>query len=137
MEKLKYKYEIFKKAAKTLEHQVNELFNTQKKWDEWQKITYEDSVIKRFEYSYEMTWKYLKEYLESKHGIKVASPKTVFQESMKQNIFDEEKTNTLLSMVEDRNNTSHGYDEAIAKDIINRVPKYVSIMKFILQNVTP
>ena len=137
MEKLKYKYELLKKAYKTLEHQVNELFNTKRKLDVWEKITYEDSVIKRFEYSYEMTGKYLKEYLEAKHGIKVASPKTVFQESMKQNIFDEQKANTLLSMVEDRNNTSHGYDEAIAKDIINRVPRYVSIMNFILENVTP
>lgn len=111
MEKLELKYRVFKKAYKTLEHQLNKLLDPNKELFE--------SIFRR------------------KHGIKVASPKSVFQESMKQSIVDEEKTKILLSMVEDRNNTSHGYDEAIAKDIISRIPLYSKIMKFIIDKVTP
>jgi nucleotidyltransferase substrate binding protein (TIGR01987 family) len=99
-------------------------------------IAYRDSVIKRFEFCYDLTWKFLKLYLENVYGIEVASPKKVFLECIKQNLVPEDKSALLLEIVEARNNTSHTYDEEIAYEIAQKIPEYYQLLKRILNSLT-
>lgn len=77
-----------------------------------------DGVIQRFEFTFELLWKALKIYLENQ-GIIVKTPRDSFAEAFRINIISDEKI--FLDMLEDRNNTSHIYDEETAKKIFNRI----------------
>ena len=99
-------------------------------------IAYRDSLIKRFEISYDLTWKFLKSYLEKKYGISIASPKKVFQECFKQAITNETETRLLLDMADDRNSTTHTYNEALADDISLHISDYYNVISEIVAKIT-
>jgi len=88
----------------------------------------EQGLIQGFEFTFELSWKLLKDYLESKgfkdfHGSKDTF-KLAFQEGL---ISDGE---LWMEMIENRNRSSHTYDLNIAKQIISVViSKYVSKFK--------
>ncbi len=94
-----------------------------------------DSLIKRFEFCYELTWKFIKDYVEKFHDISIASPKKVFNECLKQNLTSLEETETLLNMVDDRNMTTHLYDEASTEEISQRIHHYFKVMNITIQRL--
>ena len=71
MEKLKRKLEDAKRALSTLEEVLGL---------EYSKIV-RDATIQRFEYTFEATWKLLKEFLQYREGIVCNSPKSCFREA--------------------------------------------------------
>ena len=81
----------------------------------------------------------LKEYLGSEHKINIiiSSPKAIFRESLNAKIISAEQFETLLGMVDDRNLTSHTYNEALAQEISERANKYYQIMHDIMQRCIP
>lgn len=83
-----------------------------------------DSAIKRFEIAFDLSWKFLKTYLEDIHGIIVASPKNTFREAHKLGII--EYDSIWLSMTDDRNQIAHIYKEALAEDIFARLPLFLN-----------
>jgi len=87
-----------------------------------------DSSIKRFELCVDLFWKVLKDFIAAKHGIFVASPKSVVRESLKQSIINENELLLLIKMIDDRNLTSHTYDEVLAEDILKRLPEFYTLM---------
>ena len=126
MERLNLKYEQLQQAYKQLKI-IIKLF-LEKKDNAVPKeelIIYQDSLIQRFEICFDLTWKYIKTYLEDIHGIVSRSPKFVLQESFKQNLFNEKTLKKFLSMVDDRNTTSHVYDEDTAEEIGKRIEEAV------------
>ncbi|NLI93458.1 MAG: nucleotidyltransferase [Peptococcaceae bacterium] len=78
-----------------------------------------DGLIQRFEFSYELAWKTTKLFLEDLGIVDVNSPKAVIKEAYAQKLVDDEK-NWLL-ILSDRNKTSHLYQEALAKEIAERI----------------
>ncbi len=68
-----------------------------------------DSVIKKFEYTFELTWKTIKAYLESEGYIDVASPKKILKQAFEINLIKNEEL--WANMLEDRNIAAHTYDE--------------------------
>lgn len=82
---------------------------------------YLDIVIKRFEFTYEMAWKALKRNL-SFLGIEAKSPRMVFKEAYIQNLIEDE--DVWLSMIEQRNISSHIYDEFEIRDILDKTESY-------------
>jgi len=99
----------------------------------------EQGLIQGFEFTFELSWKLLKDYLESKgfkdfHGSK-DTLKLAFQEGL---ITDGE---LWMEMIENRNRSSHTYDLNIAKQINSAVittyfPKFKELsekMNFYLQ----
>jgi nucleotidyltransferase substrate binding protein (TIGR01987 family) len=74
-----------------------------------------DAGVQRFEYTFEVLWKLLKEYLSYKEGIVCNSPKSCFREAFSVGILSEEETVSFIQMTDDRNLTSHTY----LGDIIN------------------
>lgn len=85
-----------------------------------------DACIKRFEFSIELFWKTLKIIMESK-GAQLSFPKEVLQAAYQAGLIDHEKI--WLAMVNDRNQTSHTYDEDLADEIYQHIKKYFPIMK--------
>jgi len=125
MEKLKRKLEISKKALDTLE----EILNV-----EPSKIV-RDATIQRFEYNFEAIWKLLKEYLFYKEGIVCNSPKSCFREAFSVGLLTEEETALFLQMTDDRNLTSHTYDEEIAENLYKRVRNHFELMLTLFKRI--
>lgn len=65
---------------------------------------YLDILVKRFEFSYEMSWKVLKRYL-SFVGIEVQNPGSCFKEAYQQGLLQDEEI--WLRMIEQRNLSAH------------------------------
>lgn len=83
-----------------------------------------DSIIQRFEFVTELSWKLMKKYLDENLVLEVYSPRSVIKESYKQDLI--ENGELWLDILEDRNLTSHTYDENTANRIKNNiVNKYV------------
>jgi len=80
-----------------------------------------DLIVKRFEFTYEMSWKALKRYLDFL-GIEAKSPRGVFKEAYAQGILKDERI--WLDMVEQRNISSHIYDEFEIREILTKVDKF-------------
>ena len=96
-----------------------------------------DSLIKRFEFSFDTMWKYLKEYLKEirKTEVQYPSPNRVFRKSYEQKLISEQKLNILLDATTDRNLTSHTYNEKLAEQISKRISEYYDTMKSIIDKL--
>ncbi len=95
------------------------------------------SLVKHFELTYDLLWKYIREYLKLKHGIIQNSPRSVFHECLKQNISSIEETNTLLAMIESRNMSTHIYDIDTAEEVSSVIPNYYALLSILLSRIAP
>ena len=75
---------------------------------------------KRFEYTYESMWKAVKEFLRLR-GIICNSPKSCFNELIKEGLISEDYEETLSLMVKIRNLLVHIYDEESAKSLYEQL----------------
>lgn len=125
MEKLKLRSETAIKALKTLEEIVDEPYST----------IIRDASIKRFEYSFDIFWKVIKDYLRVKEGIECSSPKSCFREAFKVGIISEEETVKVLEMTDDRNLSTHTYDEEAIEEIYQHVRDYWKLMDDICRRI--
>jgi nucleotidyltransferase substrate binding protein (TIGR01987 family) len=136
METLILRYTSLQKSLSTLRESL-ELIHNQAYEEIYESLR--DSVIKRFEYSMDTFWKYLKQYLEigCKISVSVASPKFVLRSCLNQNLIIDHEFTQLLSMVDDRNLTSHAYNEMIAEEISTHIEPYYQIMHTITLRLSP
>ena len=80
-----------------------------------------DAVIQRFEFSFELVWKALKLYLE-RQGHECGGPRPTLKKAFADRLIaTPEEADVWLQMLEDRNLTSHAYDEALATRIYQHV----------------
>ncbi len=87
-----------------------------------------DAVIQRFEFTYELAWKLLKLHLSFNGIAEVRSPRETFKESFASGIIKE--GNVWIEMLDDRNITSHTYDEEEAQKIYEKIKnKYFILFK--------
>lgn len=77
-----------------------------------------DSIIQRFEFTYELAWKAAKLWLESK-DIDVRNAKDTWEAALLQGVIDD--GNGWSRLHEMRNLTSHTYNEKTAKDVVGFV----------------
>ena len=89
---------------------------------------YRDSAIQRFEITAEAFWKCIKIFLKIKEGVICNSPKGCIRELFLNGYVDENRLEVLLNMVDDRNLTSHTYNEEIAEEIFQRLGDYVKLL---------
>ncbi len=78
-----------------------------------------DATIQRFEFTYELSWKLMKAFLEYNGNLEATSPRRAIQESFKEGLIKDRKQ--WIKMLENRNRTSHTYDEEIAFEIYKNV----------------
>lgn len=87
-----------------------------------------DAALQRFEYTVEATWKAAQHYLQDVEGIETASPKGVIRHLRETGLLTDDETVLALEMIDDRNLTSHTYNEALAKAIFSRIPGYTALL---------
>ena len=85
-----------------------------------------DASIQRFEFCIELFWKSLKRLLADL-GKQTTFPKEVLQHAYQGHLIDNEKE--WLAMLDDRNLTSHTYEEELANTIYNNIKTYCPVMK--------
>ncbi len=86
-----------------------------------------DGVIQRFEYTFELFWKTLKIIL-SYLGIECYSPRNCIKEAFRQGLIEDDEI--FLDMLEDRNLSSHIYEEDSVEEIFRRIKEvYVDVLE--------
>ena len=109
----------FAKATKRLEEALNEPPNS----------LIRDACIQRFEFSFELGWKAIQEQLRQQ-GQNCQSPKSCMREAFKQGWITDESAG--IQMLDDRNLTSHTYDENLAAAIYNRLQNHLQFLQQLL-----
>lgn len=86
-----------------------------------------DSAIMRFEFSFDLSWKIIKAFLEEDRGIKCVSPVGCFKEAYHQGIIGYD--DVWIKMVKDRNFVVHTYKEEKAEELFSKLPGYLKLFK--------
>ncbi len=99
-----------------------------------------EGVVQRFEYTFELAWKTLKDYLEAS-GLVITpvTPRQVIKEAFAAKVLAD--GNVWIKMLDNRNLLSHTYDglvfEAAAKAIAeNYLPAIASLHDYLQKNRT-
>jgi len=87
-----------------------------------------DGVIQRFEFTFELFWKFLKAFLEY-NGIECYSPRNCIKTAFRYKLLEDDEI--FLDMLEDRNKSSHIYNKQQAEEIFERIK---SVYAKILEN---
>ena len=77
-----------------------------------------DSVIQRFEFTWELAWKLMKLWLEHL-GINANNPRDVFKEALQAGLLSD--GNAWSELQKKRNLTTHTYDEALAATVYHYI----------------
>lgn len=104
------RFNNYKKALKQLEEAVElmgerELTNLEKQ-----------GVIQAFEYTHELGWKTLKDFLENRGNTNIYGSRDATKEAFNLGLIEDGEV--WMQMIKSRNITSHTYDEGTATEII-------------------
>ncbi|MBI9071373.1 MAG: nucleotidyltransferase substrate binding protein [Melioribacteraceae bacterium] len=87
----------------------------------------QQGLIKAFEYTYELSWKTLQDFLKEKGYIGILGPKPVIEQSFQDGYITD--GTGWMRMHKSRNLTSHTYDEQTAEEIIKSIrAEYFSLL---------
>jgi nucleotidyltransferase substrate binding protein (TIGR01987 family) len=120
MERLKERIEVARKALVRLEELVAIAKPT---------AVERDAAIQRFEYTFEAVWKVSERYLAVREGTTVRSPKACVRAAREARLLTDDETMTALEMVDDRNETVHTSNEAVAARIFGSLPRYSELLR--------
>jgi len=135
MEKLKNKYINLVKIHEALAIAIERYREAviEKNVDHETKEERRDSLIKRFELTYDLLWKYLREYITTVEGITVDSPRKVFQQCLVLGFINSTETEELINLIEDRNLTTHVYDVDLANKVANDIQKHYNVITEVIK----
>ena len=85
-----------------------------------------DAAIQRFEFCFELAWKAIQERARDE-GLDCQSPKSCLTLAFKASWVVDERE--WLAMLADRNQTSHTYDEDLAKAVYGRLRRYLPLLE--------
>lgn len=115
-EKLENKIENFNNALNRLGEMCVKFRNSK---DREEKEAYRDALIQRFEFTFELAWKTLYQYMTF-NGFSVRSwPREILKAAYQNGLIDNEQV--WLSMLDARNTLSHVYKEEQAAAIAEKI----------------
>lgn len=79
----------------------------------------EQGMIQAFEYTYELAWKVLKDFLESRGVQGLYGTRDVTRAAFQRELLGD--GNVWMAMIESRNLTSHTYDQTIAQKVLTAI----------------
>jgi nucleotidyltransferase substrate binding protein (TIGR01987 family) len=121
-----------KNAFSRLEESYDKTINSQNTADY---SFFRDSTIQRFEFTIEILWKTVKEFLKLKEGIECRSPKSCIRDFFGSGYLSSQDVVTLLEAIDDRNLTSHTYHEEVADKIFQNIKKYLPVIKSVINEI--
>ena len=93
-----------------------------------------DSIIKRFEFTFELGWKVMKDYAEYNGYEGMAnSPRNAIRLALQMGIITE---TAWMSMLESRNTMAHVYDEEEADSVMDDLMRYHNLFVAFEQTMT-
>ena len=113
----KQRYSNYQKALSQLERFVQD--------DELNEME-EQGLIKAFEYTFELAWKTLQDFLKEKGYVGIVGPRPVIEQSFQDGYISD--GTGWLRMLTARNLSSHTYDEETAKEIIGGIKSVFIIL---------
>ncbi len=75
-------------------------------------------VIQFYEMAFELAWKLMKDYLDEQ-GFTVQSPREAIKQAFQSGIIED--GHIWIDALEDRNLTTHTYDEEIATEVVSKI----------------
>ena len=127
--------EPLENALKTLKDGYNLYLNSKKILNDEVLIGLEDSCVKRFEYTYEMSKKIMTRYLKTILDMNIDNLTIV-------NIFREMYSKKMINNIENwdlyrkqRNSTSHEYDILKSRDCIKIIPDFIDDVEFLVNKL--
>lgn len=112
MDRLHEKYEQFEAAVFRLREALEDYRSTPLS-------SVRDGVIQRFEFCAELAWKTMREYLLDQGYTEINSPKAVIRQAFAYGMIEDAEG--WIRLMNDRNLTSHVYDEKTAEEIFRRI----------------
>lgn len=112
MEKLSVKYTNLKNAYQRLLEAIKEYNVTHSE-------IVRDGVIQRFEFTCELAWKTVREFLLDQGFVDINSPKAVMKQAFAYGMIRNEQA--WIQLLNDRNLTAHIYDSNTAAEIYQRI----------------
>ena len=112
MDRLHEKYEQFEAAVSRLREALEDYRSTPLS-------SVRDGVIQRFEFCAELAWKTMREYLLDQGYTEINSPKAVIRQAFAYGMIED--ADGWVRLLNDRNLTSHVYDEKTAEEIFGRI----------------
>lgn len=117
MEDIRWKQRFmnFENALKQLVEGVDKFVNTEEN-------IIKEGIIQRFEFTHELAWKVLKDYLEYEGLNQITGSRTATREAFNKNIL--ENGEVWMEMIESRNNTVHTYQASILEEEYEKIIKH-------------
>lgn len=107
------RFNNLKKAFKQLEEAIK-LMKTREL-----SVLEKQGLIQSFEYTHELSWKTLKDFLENRGNTNIYGSRDATKESFKLGLI--ENGEAWMQMIKSRNLTSHTYDENTADEIVESI----------------
>lgn len=123
------RFQNYKKALSQLEKFIAQYHNL----NELEK----QGLIQSFEYTYELAWKTIKDFYENQGEINIQGSKDAFRIAFNRHLINNGEQ--WMQMMEDRNLTTHSYDETISNNIIQNIyQNYIHLFRYLknaLENI--
>ncbi len=91
-----------------------------------------DASIQRFEFTFELAWKTTMRFAR-REGLECASPRQAWRAALQLGWIEDDAV--WLDMLDDRNRTSHTYNEHTAESIYARLPTYHQALATLLMRL--
>lgn len=88
-----------------------------------------DAAIQRLKNTFEAIWKLAQRHLRIQEGIEAGSPKASIRRSRDVGLLSDTETEAALAMADDRNQTVHTYNEAVAAAIFGRLSDHLRVLE--------
>lgn len=128
------RFSNYRKALHKLGQAVD-IVSEKMDWGEEVDDLLQEGLIQRFEYTHELAWKVMKDYAEYQGYTDVKGSRDAFRKGLEMGIIDSQQ---WMESIEDRNQTSHNYDDETANEIYEAVvteyyPLFVKFEKVMLK----
>jgi nucleotidyltransferase substrate binding protein (TIGR01987 family) len=109
----KQRFQNYKKALATMKNAV-EIAATRELTD-----LEKQGVIQGFEFTFELAWNVMKDYLEEQGITGIIGSKNAVRQAFNKGIVEDGQT--WMDMIESRNISSHSYDEETAEKLLEKI----------------
>ena len=103
-------FEMMKEAVDMLREKMD--------WSDDIDYLLKEGVIQRFEYTHELAWKVMKDYAEYQGYTDLRGSRDSFRTALQMRLIEDAE---WLDSIEDRNLTSHNYDDEMAEEIYTAI----------------
>lgn len=111
------RFSNYRKALSKLSEAVETLSDSANLDETLQELA-KEGLIQRFEYTHELAWKVIKDYAEYQGYTDVRGSRDAFRKGLQMGLLD---SPDWMDSIEDRNLTSHNYDEDAAQEIYDAI----------------